>query len=241
MQTKIEKLRALAEVRDPSLRMAKLLTDRAMAEAIGKMDMMKGDKGETGDDGYTPVKGKDYFTNEEIQSIINYIQSNVQPGEQGIPGTNGKDGRNGINGTSPDVDKLVKTILAKIPKAKDGVSPKIEDVVKQTITAINNNPDQEFVTVKQLTEFLRRGGFRGGAGSGSSTTQAVYSDTVAGTIDGVNQTFTVSTNINTAFSLYLANSVYQPVVDFTTSGTTITMVVAPDSSLSGQPFWLLHN
>lgn len=68
-----------------------------------------------------------------------------------------------------------------------------------------------------------------------------YTETVSGLINSVNKTFTVATNINTAFALYLANSVYQPNVDFTYSGTTITMIVAPDISLAGQPFWLLHN
>lgn len=67
-----------------------------------------------------------------------------------------------------------------------------------------------------------------------------YTDTLSGTIDGANKTFTVANTITSALALYIANSVYQPVVDFTTSGTTITMVVAPDVSLSGQPAWLLH-
>lgn len=67
-----------------------------------------------------------------------------------------------------------------------------------------------------------------------------YTDTVSGTIDGANKTFTVANTISTALVLQLANSAYQPTVDFTTSGTTITMIVAPDASLSGQPFWLVH-
>lgn len=76
--------------------------------------------------------------------------------------------------------------------------------------------------------------------SQTSSATTFYTDTVTGTIDGVNQTFTVTNTITSALALYLANSIYRPSVDFTTSGTTITMVVAPDSSLSGEPFWLLH-
>lgn len=67
-----------------------------------------------------------------------------------------------------------------------------------------------------------------------------YTDTVSGTVDGTNVTFTVPNTITAALALHLANSIYQPGVDFTTSGTTITMTVAPDVSLSGAPFWLLH-
>lgn len=230
--TREEKLAQLRKFQNP------------MSDVLKSITMLKGDKGDKGD---TPVKYVDYFTESEVSAIIDYIQSKVIPGKNGdkgdtgSTGPRGEPGKDGANGVSPDVKEIVAMVLAKVPRAKDGISPKIEDVAKQAVALINNNPDQEFVTVKQLTEFLRRGGFRGGAGSGSTTTQAVYSDTVAGTIDGINTIFTVSTAINTAFTLYLANSVYQPIVDFTYSGTTITMVTAPDSSLSGQPFWLLHN
>jgi hypothetical protein len=54
--------------------------------------------------GYTPIKGVDYFTANEIQSIISFIESNIrvpndgQKGERGeaIKGDKGKDGKNGI-------------------------------------------------------------------------------------------------------------------------------------------------
>lgn len=74
-----------------------------------------------------------------------------------------------------------------------------------------------------------------------STTITVYTDTVSGVINSVNVTFTVTNTIATAYALFLANSSYQPGTDFTVSGTTITMTAAPDASLSGQPFWLLHS
>lgn len=226
----------------------------ALIKSLSSLQIMKGE------DGYTPKKGVDYFTEEEIQQIFKIIEAKIKTfekglkgdkGERGEKGATGPAGMDGIDGYTPvagkdyytkkDRDELLKQIIAGLPEPKHGISPNIKDIAKETFALINNNPDQEFVTVKQLTEFLKRGGFRGGAGSGTGATQTVYSDTVSGTIDGVNVTFTVSTNINTAFSLYLANSIYQPIVDFTTSGTTITMNVPPDASLSGQPFWLLHN
>jgi hypothetical protein len=75
-------------------------------------------------------------------------------------------------------------------------------------------------------------------GGGSGPT--FYADTVSGTINSSNVTFTVSNSISSALVLFLGGIPYQPTVDFTTSGTTITMTTAPDSTLSGQPFWLLH-
>lgn len=68
-----------------------------------------------------------------------------------------------------------------------------------------------------------------------------YPDTVSGTIDGSNRVFTVPNTINAAMVLFLSGTPYQPVVDFAVTGAKqITFVSAPDASLSGMPFWLLH-
>lgn len=75
----------------------------------------------------------------------------------------------------------------------------------------------------------------------ANTSGTFYSDTVSGTINGSNTAFTVPNTISTAMVLFLAGIPYQPNVDFTYSGTSISMTVAPPASLSGQPFWLLHS
>lgn len=77
--------------------------------------------------------------------------------------------------------------------------------------------------------------------SATGTTVTFYADTVSGVINSSNTVFTVPNTITTALALWLANSIYQPGVDFTVTGAKqITMTVAPDISLSGQPFWLSH-
>lgn len=121
-----------------------------------------------------------------------------------------------------DKEGLFKEFLARIQKEK------LID-----ISHIGNMATFMFNRTQYRTEELMHGG-------GTSSSVTFYSDAVSGTINGSNVTFTVPNTITTALALYLANSVYQPTTDFTTSGTTITMVVAPDASLSGQPFWLLH-
>lgn len=75
------------------------------------------------------------------------------------------------------------------------------------------------------------------SGGGGST---IYNDTVSGTIDGVNTVFTVPSSITYCIALFLSGSPYQEGVDYTFSGTTITMTIAPDATLSGLPFWLAH-
>lgn len=98
-------------------------------EIIGKMglgvDYYKGEPGEQGIPGKTPVKGVDYFTDAEITEIKDEIAEKVQVGAKGedgksayqlaveagyegsetewlasLKGKDGKDGTNGINGTN---------------------------------------------------------------------------------------------------------------------------------------------
>ena len=166
--TQKERLQALAELRNPTL---------GLIKSIQMLKGEKGDQGEQGEPGYTPVKGYDYFTDDEIKAIIAYIQSGVSDGKDGKDGQDGKNGRTPTRyidyWTSEDQDKIVSEVLSKVPKAKDGVSPKIEDVVKLVLKEIKMPETKGFITETKLAEFLRRGGFRGGgdtvaAGSGIS-------------------------------------------------------------------------
>lgn len=75
----------------------------------------------------------------------------------------------------------------------------------------------------------------------TSAAPTFYNDTVSGTIDGTNKVFTVPNTIVSALFLSLGNTNYQAGVDYTVTGAKqITMTVAPDATLSGQPFWLSH-
>ena len=160
---------------------------------------------------------------------------------------------------------IVNKVLSKVPKQdlkilqqRFEVDPEvlIDKLLKSPKLKLKiGNVDGLDATLKLLDRrYIHGGGDTVSAGTGisianvngtkqiSSSASTFYSDTVSGTIDGVNTVFTVANNISTALSLYLANSIYQPGVDFTVTGLKeITMTVAPDSSLSGQPFWLLHN
>lgn len=161
MKSKLEKLQAL---RDPMLSKITMLKGDTGD---------KGDKGDTGEAGYSPIKGKDYYTESEINFIIKYIQSNVKDGIQGIPGKDGRDGQTPIRGIdfwSPkDQEKILQSVLSKIPKPKDGITPNIEDIVRQVKEEINKNPPhlKDIKGTTELIEFLKRGGFRGGGGGGS--------------------------------------------------------------------------
>lgn len=178
-------MQRLREIQDPSLAMNRLLTHKAMAEAIGKMDMMKGD---------TPVKGVDYFTPAEIEQFAQYVRSMVKDGARGekgdsIRGDKGEKGDSPILGvhywTEQDRKQMAKEAakLVKAPKA-----PTVEEIVsripvseKEPVTWDLIADAPKLTDLQGLIEFLKRGGFRGGgsSASGSSGTQ-VNNEIVAG-------------------------------------------------------------
>ncbi len=124
------------------------------------IDGKDGEKGDTGPTGPEGPAGKD--------------------GLNGIDGLPGKDGLTPVRTvdywTTKDQEKIISDVLkqVKIPKPKDGVSPSVDDV----LTQLKSTP-LEMEHVKGLTElsklvlFLKRGGFRGGGGTGGSGSSLV--------------------------------------------------------------------
>lgn len=193
------KLQEIREAKDPSLRLARLMTefaaDRELLKAFNNLEKYHG---------RTPVKGQDYFTSEEIDTIVKTVQALVKdgkPGEmgpegkigeqgpegkmgrqgiQGLPGTAGKEGRRGLQGL-PGVAPTAKEVALELKK----IPFNYED--------IKNAPD--LTDLPKLIAFLKAGGFRGG---GSSTTGATsgFQRPISGIVDGVNQTFGFATAPN---------------------------------------------
>lgn len=198
----------------------------------------KGDKGDQGDMGPQGIQG--------------------EQGPMGLPGPEGKQGPRGLkgeDGKSVDIDDVVKEVLKKLPKVKE---TKPEDVLKLVLKEINIPDTKGFISKTELTEFLRRGGFRGGgdtvsAGDGISieinnngqkvisslSSKTSYAETPTGTINGINNVFTVANTITFVNGLYLNGQFIHP-ADYSYTGTTITFVTAPDISYSGLPFTVVY-
>lgn len=171
MNSKAEALQKIIDSRDPLKK-----NSDAFKYLFDKITSIKGDKGDQGEPGYSPLKGKDYYTEQEINFLIKFIQDRVKNGIDGINGTDGRNGETPIRGIdywSPkDQEKILQSVLAKIPAPKDGVSPNMEDIVNQAVDQIQKKPI-EFKDIKgteQLIAFLKTGGFRGGGGSGGGST-----------------------------------------------------------------------
>jgi len=192
----------------------------------------KGDKGEKGD---TPAKGKDYFTPEEIQRLADFLKSHVESfrpikgkdyfdGEKGLDGKDGRDGidgrdgvdgnhgRDGIDGEdgedgeSPDMDEIFDTIVKRFKKEK----PLDISHIKNASTFMKDG-------IKYRVEELMHGG-----GSGSATSATfVYNEVVAGS--GTSFTLANTPVVGTV-QLFGIGQRFTPTVDYTIVGASITTV-----------------
>jgi len=170
--TKEEKLLAIQELRNPSLKMDRLLNE--------KYNALKGDTGPEGPQGIQGIKGEQGEVGPEGKQGEQGIQ-----GPKGDKGDTGERGPRGIDGIDAivDYDKVVNSTLLKIPKPKDGITPNTEEIIATVIKEVKSSPI-EFKDIKgteQLIEFLKRGGFRGGGGGGGGLIHSVTGTLVTGT------------------------------------------------------------
>lgn len=142
----------------------------------------KTSKGEKGD---TPVKGVDYFTPEEIDEIVAYIEGRIRVPEDGTDGRAGQDGVDGRHGQDGAPGASGRDGKA----GKDGKSPLPSEIVPHVLTALKGSkiPASQVEGMPEpkdlasLVEFLKRGGYRGGGSStGGTTVNSTYNEVVAG-------------------------------------------------------------
>lgn len=206
----------------------------------------KGDKGDVGDTGYSPVKGKDYYTDKEIKEISIEILKKATPkkGKDYFDGKDGKDGKNGINGKDSviNIDEIVK----KLNKLKESIKFEaikcdINDLTKEIVKVIKSEKLLQITDIKNAMENISMAKKRDindptkgpldqrWHGSGGSS--LVYGETPIGDLDGVNKTFTLTKTPNPALSLILSlnGQILKQTVDYTLALSTITMTEAPQN------------
>jgi len=222
-----------------------------MSDFFESMKGSKGDKGESikGKDGYSPVVGKDYFTNKDKDSFIAKIIKELKIYIKGLIPVkgkdyfDGKDGKNGIDGNNAkevDINDLVKKTLERISKPKDGKNAKelnINDIVNKVVSKIKSLKDDNRVSynnLKDVPQIYRKDTALGGI---SNTTIAndlglnfVDDEIPSGTLNGTNKDFTIKeTPINGSLKVYRDGQRLKVTEDYTLSGKTISLIFAPVS------------
>ena len=163
------------------------MPDLEMTNAFvtGFLKAIKGEKGDTpvkGKDYYTPeeikqakdeitpIRGKDYYTPDEIEEI----KKEITPvkGEDYFDGQDGEDGytpKKGVDyfdGKDADEEKIIAEIVKKIPEpkaGKDGISPDPKDVITEIKKLVGNDrlDISNIRNGEQLAGMLRKGGKMG--------------------------------------------------------------------------------
>lgn len=173
-------------------------------------------------DGYTPIKGKDYFDGKSAdeEKIIKNVLARIEKP---------KDGKDA------DEDSIFNKLLVKIPKPKDGIDGKdgSPDTPEQIAEKINNLEERiEIKTIKGLKTYFdniskkiqevkssKNNGKRGGGASNTiHESHSVNSSTTSITLQ-----YNVANNGNKIFVGY-SGGVIEKDVHYTVSGKTITLL-----------------
>ena len=199
-------------------------------------------KGDKGEDGKTPEKGKDYFTSEEINDFIETIVSQIsvpKDGEDGKSGEDGRDGKNGRDGV--DGKNGLQGIKGEQGEPGERGSP---DSGNDIVSKINSLPLNEANMIdashiKNLSFPLLL------ASSGGKRIKGrQVRDDLSSQCDGSNKTFTLTKKfISNTVQLFSTQFpiVYRPVVDFTeNSDGTLTLTSEVGAPASGQTLVALY-
>ena len=232
------------------------LAEKAVQERIFTgISQIKGEKGNT------PEKGKDYWTESEINEIVSKIQSQIRIPSDGKPGDNGKTPVASIDyPTKEQVKTQIKFFVSqiKIPEPVNGITPikgkdyfteadiksivrQVEELlsptlIKQKLESLQGEERLDAKAIKNLPKFMgeeRKTLHRGGI--------SLEWEIPTGTLDGANTSFTLSSPPYTSSTVMIfVNGVLQKSGDgndYTISGKTITTITAPPS---GSVIWAFY-
>lgn len=200
----------------------------------------KGDKPVLGEDypipkdGYTPVKGKDYFTDKEIAQIT----KNATP-------VKGKDYRDGIDGITPVIDtdsialeasKLaLNEIKPSIPTIDDIENdlPKLGTQIRDALELLQDDERLDVSAIKGLTELIKKltPEQKQTVVGGAPRTRFMDDETPTGAINSVNTVFyTSGYPLDSSLKVYVNGQRMRVTEDYTLSNKTITFVTAPPTT-----------
>ena len=191
--------------------------NRIMTEKVGEEGITK----LKGDRGYTPIRGVDYLTPNEMQAIM----QDLRP----VKGRDYADGLPGIDGRNPsrrELEAVIARHLSKIPKDKFDINKvaaeiaraleKLQGEQRLDYEALKNRPG---IPMYDRKKFGGKGG-RGGGGMTEMTTSSAVNGTNADFIFATKPNFIVSDGI-----WYRENG------GWTWSAPTATLAIPPIYSL----------
>lgn len=194
-----------------------------------------------GDDGHTPIKGKDYFTNQEIEEI----KEAVRP----IKGRDYRDGEDYVI-TDEDrkeiADQIDVPIVEKVVEIKEPIITEVAkyeepEAIAEKLNTLTEKVDMKVIRGldKWLNSIKKLVKDKNGSGGGGDIVE--YYD-LTSQCNGATKTFTVPSNrkiigvFGTQFPINL-----RPGIDWTGSGTnTLTLTSEVSAPETGQTLWIIY-
>ena len=164
-------------------------------------------------DGITPVKGKDYLTRDEVEDLIAEATRRARP-LKGRDYNDGKPGRDGKDGKTVTEDALDGKEIAKRMNKFRGIL--------------------DYSVLKNVPPEQKRSPAHGGG-------QKIQYYDLTSLTDGITKAFTIPANkrVLGVWGTQFPQA-YRPLIDWTASGTTLTLTAQVSAPETGQTLYILY-
>ena len=116
-------------------------------------------KGDPGNDGYTPKKGKDYFTASEIEDVAQFVKQTVK---SEVTPQKGKDYFDGTPGRDADEARIIRSVMRQMPTLEDIAAavklPEVKQVDTMSIidTVLKSIPSPYIPTIEDIVAEIKK-------------------------------------------------------------------------------------
>ena len=208
-------------------------------------NFFKGDKGDKGIDGtngkdaITPIKGKDYFTEQEVNEIVKKCTELAKP----IKNVDYFDGKDGKDGEVPEeqvriIFRKLETISKKIkdPETLDSIIQRIKTEKLLSASDLKDYNTLIYANKKKIDTSDQR--WHGAGAQAKGTTAKWAFEDLTGLIDGANTHYTFTGNGVASSEMVSVNGQLKyETIDYTIDivAGTLDYVTPLDQYLSGTP------
>lgn len=222
---KVAEISAYSGMRERMKEMVKEAVTEFKDEIIQELQRMMrekmGEEGLTtlkGERGYTPQRGVDYFTSQELEMIKNEIRP--------IKGKDYFDGLHGKNGQSPSLEAIRSIIKRNLPKQKEINLNAIAADLARALETLQDEKRLDYEALKNKPGISVSRKKFGGSGGGGGINEL----TATGLIDGINTVFRF---VDEPKYIVSDNMWYKKDAGWTWSYPNATMTNPPSTSIFG--------
>lgn len=220
------------QIRETVIQEVQKFKDEMMVEMKEMMKEVLGQEGFNalkGDRGFTPTKGVDYFTSEELK----VIKEEIRP-QKGKDYFDGLSGRDGLHGKNPSFVELRKMVMGEFKNLKfpEFKAEAFAIAIVKALEKLTGHDKLDYNSLKNIpgvpayNKKSRRFGGGGGMGDVQHETKSVSSSTTT-----VTTTFDIAAGGAAIWAYYQGQFIVRG-THYTVSGKTLTLTFTPADNSS---------